>query len=75
MEEVDEIVAEVFEIDVHKVTDDLGPDGIEKWDSMGQLALIGAIEAKFRVTFEIEEIFEIFTIGDIKKILKKKGAK
>jgi acyl carrier protein len=75
MEEVDEIVAEVFEIDVHKVTDDLGPDDVEKWDSMGQLALIGAIEAKFRITFEIEEIFEIFTIGDIKKILTKKGVK
>ena len=75
MEELNQIVAEVFDIDVQEVIDDLGPDGVEKWDSMGQLALIGAIEARFRITFEIEEIFEIFKIGDIKKILMKKGVK
>ena len=71
--ELYKIIADVFQVDVQKLNDNLGPDDIEKWDSLGQLALISTLENHYRMTFEIEEIFEILTIGDIKRILTKRG--
>ncbi len=73
MEELYNIIAELFEIEVKDIHDELTPNDVEKWDSLGQLALIAALEAHYRITFEIEEIFEIFNIGDIKKLLIKRG--
>jgi len=72
MNDLYKVVSEVFEIDINGIKDEHGPDDIEKWDSLGQLSLISSLEMHYRITFEIEEIFEIFTIADIKKILVKK---
>ena len=72
MNDLYKVVSEVFEIDINGIKDEYGPDDIEKWDSLGQLSLISSLEMHYRITFEIEEIFEIFTIADIKKILVKK---
>ena len=73
MNDLYKIVSEVFEIEFNEINDEHGPDDIEKWDSLGQLSLISSLESHYRTTFEIEEIFEIFTIADIKKLLAKRG--
>ena len=73
MNDLYKIVSEVFEIEINEINDEHGPDDIEKWDSLGQLSLISSLESHYRTTFEIEEIFEIFTIADIKKLLTKRG--
>ena len=73
MDDLYKIVSEVFEIEINGINDEHGPDDIEKWDSLGQLSLISSLESHYRTTFEIEEIFEIFTIADIKKLLAKRG--
>ena len=72
MERLNSIISKVFKIDESEIKDDYGPEDIAKWDSLGQLALISEIETEYRLIFEIDEIFEIMIIGDIKRILKKK---
>ena len=69
------IIAEVFRVKREDVHDNLGPEDIESWDSLGQLALISALESHYRTTFEIEEIFEIVKVRDIKRLLAKRGIK
>ena len=73
MNKLYEIVAETFDIETDEIDDAKGPDDIESWDSLGQLRLISAIENHYLITFEFGEMFEIMTIGDIKRILVKKG--
>ncbi len=73
MDDLYKIIAEIFKIKPGNINDNLGPNDIEAWDSLGQLRLISALETHYRVTFDIAEIFEIFTIGDIKRLLAKKG--
>lgn len=73
MDNLYKIISEVFEIDINDINDELGPNEIETWDSLGQLRLISALEAHYKVTFEIAEIFKIFKIKDIVKLLKKRG--
>ena len=75
MDDLYKIISEVFEINMDEINDDCGPDDFEKWDSLGQLSLISTLESNYRTTFEIEEIFQIFTIADIKKLLAKRGIK
>ena len=75
MEDLYKVLAGVFEMKIEDIHDDLTPDDIQAWDSLGQLRLISALESRYHVSFEIAEIFEVLTIGDIKKILKRKGVK
>ena len=72
MRELHEIFAEVMEVPADEVTPSLGPEDVERWDSLGQLALIEAVERHFGVRFEVEEVFEIFTVGDIERLLGSK---
>lgn len=75
VDELYSIIAEVFDIKTASVRDDLGPNDVPGWDSLGQLKLVAELEARYRIIFETTEIFEIFTVGDIKRLLAKKGIK
>ena len=72
MDKIREIVSRVFKIDPKDIKMEMTPDDIEQWDSLGQLALINALEGEFKIFFDIEEIFEIISIGNIYDILKRK---
>ena len=50
-----------------------GPDDIENWDSMTHLNMVMALGDEFKIDLDFNEIMEIVTIGDIYKILNKKG--
>lgn len=67
------IVSEVFKIEPEVIKDEWGPEDISEWDSLGQLKIITAIETHYKIRFETTEVFEIFSIGDIKKLLAKRG--
>lgn len=73
MDSLHRIVSEVFDIKERDVREGMGPADIREWDSLGQLKLITAIETHYKIKLDIAEIFEIFTISDIKKILAKRG--
>jgi len=73
MDRLKKVVAETFETAPDSINMETSPVDIEMWDSLGQLELILAIEEEFRVTIEISEMFEIMTVGDIYKILQRKG--
>ena len=71
MQDVDNIISDVFEIDVSDIEYSMTPDDIERWDSLGNLILINTIEDKFNITLDVEEIFSIEKIEDIYELLRK----
>lgn len=73
MDPVEEILSETFKIKPDRITKETGPEDVEEWDSLGQLSLVLAIEQRFRITLETKEIFEIFNVGDIYRILRGRG--
>ncbi len=73
MDNIKKIVSEVFNIEPEKINNDSSPENIEMWDSLGQLALVLAIEQEYKITLEIQEIFLIMNVGDIYEILKQRG--
>lgn len=56
-----------------KLTEETGPDDIDAWDSLGHVNIITAVEDEYDVEITPEEIAEISSIGDIKKLLQRKG--
>jgi acyl carrier protein len=70
-----EIVSTVFSIAPESIKDELTPDEIDKWDSVTHMELLSNFEKVFGVTFDMEEISEMQSIGVVKKLLAKKGLK
>ncbi len=65
------LVARVFEVPVASVGDDLGPGRLERWNSMGHMALVAAVEAEYRVTLSIDDVLEITSVGRLREILER----
>ncbi len=68
------IVSQVLLLDIEEISDSLRRKDYEPWDSMAHLILISEIENQFGIFFEDEEIVEIWTVGDLKKVLASKIA-
>ncbi len=71
-ERIVKIVKETFKLGDEKVEDSWTSDDIVGWDSLGHLNLVLAIEKEFEVKLEIEDFFQIISVGDIRKVLKQK---
>ena len=54
-----------------EIEDSFGPDEIEDWDSLSHIELVTELEEKFEISLAVEDVSRMYTIGDIKKILKK----
>lgn len=67
-----DILSKVLLLDKDKITDDLRRKDFEPWDSMAHLVIVSEIENEFEIFFEDEEVVDMWTIGDIKRILGRK---
>lgn len=63
--EVKEIIAQTLNVEVLKITDSLAIGDIEQWDSMGNMAIIAALEEKLGLEFPIEDLFELNSVSSI----------
>ncbi len=69
-ERILECLKTAFELD--NVDDTCSQKTCEKWDSMGQLNLVAELEMEFDISLEPEEIGEMKSFDDIKRILSAK---
>ena len=74
MKSVEEIVKEILDLgDDVEITDDFKSEDEPSWDSMVQLNIISMLEDEYDVDFSVEDALEMYSVGDIKKVLKRKG--
>ncbi len=71
-DEIYRIISEIFEIPVDEIEDKMTSFQINNWDSLNQLRLIEALERKFSIMLEANEIFRIINIKSIIDIVKGK---
>ena len=72
-ERLEEILAKVLLVDKANINDKMSRKDTEEWDSMAHLMLVSAIESAFGIVMSDDDVMEIDTVGDIKKILRKLG--
>ncbi|MFX0170637.1 MAG: acyl carrier protein [Candidatus Hodarchaeota archaeon] len=68
-----DIISKILLLEAHQIRDDLSRDDNEDWDSMTHLVLVSEFEQAFGIVLSDDDIVEIETIGDFKKILIKYG--
>ncbi len=73
MDNLFELVEEIFEIDGHDYSDDTVINEIKTWDSLRHMEFIVAVESTFQITLTGDEIAALRTIKDIKDLLTVKG--
>ena len=62
---LNEIFADVFDIDDINVTDETNSSDIEEWDSLANIHLIIAIQKQFGVKFSSAEIIGWKNVGEM----------
>ncbi len=72
MEQIDEVMAQVFNIKTSELNDDINMDNVAYWDSLRNMELIAALESKFNFELSFEEITEMITVGKVREIVGKK---
>jgi acyl carrier protein len=50
-------------------SDALSPEDVPNWDSLGHLRLVTALQEKFGVEFDVDEIMRMEDVGKIKQVL------
>lgn len=69
-EKYKKVFSETFEIK-NNFDENLEYNSIEAWDSIGHMNLISALEEKFNVSFETDDIVDFSSFKKGKEILKK----
>ena len=70
-EQVRSIASDVFGTPADKITAESSPETIETWDSMQHLNLVLAVEEKFGVQLEPEDIEQMKNIGAVAALVEK----
>jgi acyl carrier protein len=70
--ELGAIFADIFEHDA-KLTPETSPETVERWDSLGHIALVRALEDSFSISLAMDEMMELQTVADIANVLRRHG--
>lgn len=71
--ELKRVFADVFGVDVSAINDEASVDTIEKWDSLNHLKLVLALEERFNVSMNEEQIVEMLNYPLVKVVLEEHG--
>jgi acyl carrier protein len=70
---VEQLLAELLQIPVTDVTDQLAMTDVEVWDSLKHIELISSLEEQLNVQLSFDDIVAMRSVGDIKRVLYNKG--
>jgi acyl carrier protein len=71
LEQVRSIASDIFGVPADKITAESSPETIENWESMQHLNLVLAIEEKFGVQLEPEDIERMKNIGAVAALVER----
>lgn len=63
--QVKQIIAQVLNVELDKINDDLSAGDIPEWDSVGNLAIISTIEQELELEFPLEDLFDLTSVKSI----------
>ena len=72
MKDFNTLVTEHFKLTPADITDTLSAKDIPEWDSMNYLLFIAALEKKFGISFTMDEVLGVATLGDVRKLIEMK---
>ena len=73
-EAVENLLSEVLQMPASKITEDLAMKDVDAWDSLKHMELIVSLEQSFSIELSFDEILAMRSVGEIKRVLREKGA-
>jgi acyl carrier protein len=73
-EKVEVLLAEVLQVPAAEITDDLAMKDVEAWDSLKHMELVVSLEQTFGLQLTFDEIVAMQSVGEIKRVMRGKGA-
>ena len=70
-EKYEKVFCSSFSIKKKDLGKDIKYNSIPKWDSVGHMSMIGALEETFKITLDMDDIIDFSSFEKGKKILKK----
>ena len=74
LDELREIMIDVFDIDDIAITSGTTAEDVEEWDSLSHVRLLIAVERKFKIKFSNSEIESLKSVGDLVRVVQAKLA-
>jgi acyl carrier protein len=66
------VAADIFKVDVRLLNASSSPEQVEAWDSLRHLNLVLALEGKYGIAFEPEEMERMKNLGEIASLVGSK---
>jgi acyl carrier protein len=67
------LLCDVFGIQAEDIADEKTPEDLESWTSVTHMQLAAKFEENFGFQFDVEEITEMDSIGNMKNVLRRHG--
>ena len=71
---LEEILGSILEISPLELGDHSGQQTVQNWSSFAHINIILALESTYGVSFSTKEIQTVKSIGEIRQVLRNKGA-
>jgi acyl carrier protein len=68
------LVAGFLQLEPGQLSADSAAGDFPQWDSFAHANLIMEVERHFRVTFDVEDVLEMVSLGDIAAVLRRMSA-
>jgi acyl carrier protein len=65
IDQLTEIMRDVFDDDGITASEDMTADDLEAWDSLSHIRLIVSIEKRFKIKFTSAEVEQLRNVGDL----------
>jgi acyl carrier protein len=62
-ESIRRVASDVLDVPMADLTRDSSPTTVETWDSVAHLSLILAVEEELGITFDVDELDQMTTVG------------
>lgn len=74
IEKLQEVFRDVFEDKTLVINNETSAKDVDNWDSMNHILLITEIESQFEISFEMDDLIEMKSVGDIVATILRKSA-
>lgn len=72
-EKLRKVIADIFDVNVNSINEESSNTTIDLWDSIHQMNLIFAIEESFDIHLSDEDVVQLVSVKEIKRILENNG--
>lgn len=72
LDRVAKVFSIAFLVSADTITSATTPEDVARWDSLGHMNMVAALEKEFGVTFEVDEIMNMASVAEILNVLTAK---